>query len=73
MNMHEIERLHPEWAARTKVEAWLTSVAREAGEYATSALADFGARLDESGEADVSHLSDAEIKAIMDSATAEST
>lgn len=64
MTLNEIIRRHPEWTLRTQVEAWLTDFAREAGEYAESALAEFGARLDDNGTADVSHLSDTEVLAI---------
>jgi hypothetical protein len=70
MTMQQIVSLHPEWSLRVKVEAWLTGLAREAGEYAETALADFGARLDTSGEADVSHLPDADVEAIFAAANA---
>ena len=70
MTMQEQIAAHPEWTTRTHVEAWLTSLAREAGEYAESALAEFGARLDASGEADVSHLPDADVAAIKAAALA---
>jgi hypothetical protein len=70
MTMQEIVSRHPEWPTITQVEAWLTAVAREAGPYAESALADFGARLDDNGEAVVSHLPAADIEAIKAAALA---
>ena len=68
MTMQEQITAHPEWSPRTHVEVWLTQLAKEAGDYAEGALADFGARLDDSGEADVSHLPDADVLAIFDAA-----
>lgn len=70
MTMSEQIAAFPQWTTRTHVEAWLTRVAREAGEYAESILAEFGARLDDSGEADVSHLPDTDVAAIFDAAKA---
>lgn len=64
MTMQEIIKRHPDWTTRVQVEAWLTDVAREAGEYAEIALNEFGARLDGDGGACVAHLSDAEVMAI---------
>ena len=64
MTMQQIIDMHPEWNERVQVEAWLTAVAREAGEFAEFTLAKFGARLDDCGEADVSHLRRGDIAAI---------
>lgn len=64
MTMQQIIDMHPEWNERAQVEAWLTAVAREAGEFAQFALAEFGARLDDCGEADVSHLGRGDVAAI---------
>lgn len=64
MTMHEIIKAHPEWSSRTQVEAWLTMLSKEAGEYAESALAEFGATLNEDGEASVDHLPGAAVEAI---------
>lgn len=70
MTMLEIIQRHPEWTTRVQVEAWLTHVAREAGEWAESAMAEFGARIDDNGEADVSHLPDDDVAAIRAAAIA---
>ena len=70
MTMQEQMTAHPEWTERTHVEAWLTALAREAGDYAESALAEFGARLDANGEADISHLLDTDVPAIKAAALA---
>lgn len=56
----------PEWSLRTHVEVWLKSVAKEAGEHCESAMAEFGCSApDANGDIDVSHLSDADIDAII--------
>ena len=60
---------YPEWSPRAHVEAWLKDVAKEAGEYAENAMAEFGcAAPDHNGEIDTSHLPDADIDAIMQAA-----
>ena len=71
MTLSEIIDAHPEWTTRTHVEAWLTMVAREAGEYADSAIAEFGASLDECGEVSVAHLPDEAVEEIKLAALAE--
>ena len=71
MTMQEQIAAHPEWSNRTHVEAWLTACAREAGPCAEDVLAEFGARLDENGEADISHLTSGDVKAIMAAAVTQ--
>lgn len=67
MTYREIMKASPHRSLRANVETWLTYVGKEAGRYAGSAMAEFGARWDaKAREADVSHLTEYEVAAIRD-------
>lgn len=66
MTMQEIVRDNPEWTPRMQLEAWLTALARDAGEHANFTLAQYGASLDDTGNVDISHMPDADVEAIRD-------
>ena len=69
MQMKQQIATFPAFNIRTHVEMWLREVAKEAGPYAESMMAEFGcAAPDENGDVDTSHLAERDVEAIMQAA-----